>query len=528
MLSLRLEFLTGRYCASSPTDRNRAEWPPHPARVFSALVAGHYDGETSDQGRRALQWLEAQAPPSLHFSPLSPDELEIRDTFDNYVPVNDKALSDASVVRTAWAKVFAAKTEKQQASAQKKLASAYAKVGARTDKLPKSALSDLRHVLPETRTKQARTFPTVIPKDPVVWFSWDVEAPVEHVEALQAVSRTVSRVGHSSSLIAASWSPVAPPDAPTLVPSPRGTDNLRWVSAGQFDALEDLHQRDPFGEQRVMPYVATRYASTIDDERVYESSFGEQMLVFRRASGDRISAQHVESLAAGVRGALMAHATDPVAEIISGHHGEAGVRGEHIAIVGLPNIGQPYATGDLLGFGLAVPSAAETGDLAELYATIARWEGSGSRLVLGRLGAWHVERELITPQVNTLRSRTWTRPSRRWVSVTPVLLDRNPGPLGHGSPERCRKANEKARGVIAAACERIGLPAPVSIELSRDPLLRGAPHAKDFRPPKGRRDHRPRLHAALEFDQPVRGPILIGAGRHRGLGLFRPMREEDG
>jgi CRISPR-associated protein Csb2 len=28
----------------------------------------------------------------------------------------------------------------------------------------------------------------------------------------------------------------------------------------------------------------------------------------------------------------------------------------------------------------------------------------------------------------------------------------------------------------------------------------------------------------VEFDQPVTGPVLLGAGRHVGLGLFRPER----
>ena len=43
MLAIEFELLTGRYAATAHNDRSRAEWPPHPARIFSALVAAHYE-----------------------------------------------------------------------------------------------------------------------------------------------------------------------------------------------------------------------------------------------------------------------------------------------------------------------------------------------------------------------------------------------------------------------------------------------------------------------------------------------------
>lgn len=527
MLTLRLEFLTGRYCASSPTNRNEAEWPPHPARIFSALVAAHHDGDATSSGREALEWLEALPAPNLHFSQLSPDGLEVRDVLENYVPVNDKALSDAATVRTAWAKVFAAETEKQQTAAKKKLDAAYSKVGARQDKLPKSARADLAHVLPHTRTRQARTFPTVTPHDPVVWLSWDVDAPTAHLDSLGDITRTLSRVGHSSSLVAAAWSDRPPGSPPTLVPAVDGEETLRWVSQGQLAALEELHAREPFGEQRVMPYLASRYAPAFDEVAPQTTLFRGEMIVFRRARGPRLAAQHVESLAEGVRGSLMRHGSEPVSPIISGHHGTDGVRGDHLAIVGLPHIGQNYANGELLGFALALPRSATPADLGAVYSAIARWEKEGAQLQLGRLGVWTLERETAGSKLRTLRSRTWTRASRRWVSATPMLLDRNPGDLGSRSPEKQRKAQVKVREIVSSACERMGLSAPIAIEFCRAPLLRGAPHAKAFRPPSNRRDHRPRLHVALRFETPVEGPVLLGAGRHRGLGVFRPMPDGD-
>ena len=39
---------------------------------------------------------------------------------------------------------------------------------------------------------------------------------------------------------------------------------------------------------------------------------------------------------------------------------------------------------------------------------------------------------------------------------------------------------------------------------------------------------RVKVHALVEFADPVRGPVLLGAGRFFGLGLFRPADSERG
>jgi len=69
MFALRVEFLTGR-CVAKETHVT-AEWPPHPARLFSALVSSLYApvdcSKAADQEERdALGWLQKQGAPS-HF-----------------------------------------------------------------------------------------------------------------------------------------------------------------------------------------------------------------------------------------------------------------------------------------------------------------------------------------------------------------------------------------------------------------------------------------------------------------------------
>ena len=79
-------------------------------------------------------------------------------------------------------------------------------------------------------------------------------------------------------------------------------------------------------------------------------------------------------------------------------------------------------------------------------------------------------------------------------------------------------------GCLADACERTTGIRPAAIRWWRT-RGRGSVPARAFPafPPEG--GHGPRrvlVHATVEFPRPVRGPLLLGAGRYFGLGLFRP------
>ena len=100
MLAIEVELLTGRYAATAHNDRGSAEWPPHPARFFSALVAALYDRDEVDPGERAaLLWLEQQSAPLLRVDPES--KVGRRQVHNAYVPVNDVTLGDDEQIRNA-------------------------------------------------------------------------------------------------------------------------------------------------------------------------------------------------------------------------------------------------------------------------------------------------------------------------------------------------------------------------------------------------------------------------------------------
>src|SRR6266498_1653077 len=96
MLAVALDLLTGRCGATVYNDRRLAGWPPHPARLFSALVATWADAEEPSPDERAvLAWLERQPAPQLVCS--GDEDLAWRHAVTVYVPGNDSTALRSSV-----------------------------------------------------------------------------------------------------------------------------------------------------------------------------------------------------------------------------------------------------------------------------------------------------------------------------------------------------------------------------------------------------------------------------------------------
>jgi CRISPR-associated protein Csb2 len=80
--------------------------------------------------------------------------------------------------------------------------------------------------------------------------------------------------------------------------------------------------------------------------------------------------------------------------------------------------------------------------------------------------------------------------------------------------------------MIAAACAAIGLPRPREVIVTAVSAHLGVPLTDVFRRLR-RKDgtDRRRAHAIQVFDETVRGPLLIAAGRHRGCGVWLPIAQ---
>lgn len=533
MLAIEVEFLTGRYAATAHNDRSRAEWPPHPARFFSALVAALHDRDTVNQDERdALLWLEQQAAPSLRVDPES--KVGRRQVQDIYVPVNDVTLGDDDAIRAAAARVDESKTpaakKKANAALEKVMKEAVAIDPKPSDKALKTAIA----FMPERRTRQVRTFPVVLPETATFAFLWPTADPSPHRAALERLCARVTRLGHSSSLVRCA---LADGDlTPTLVPSDEGDVVLRVVGPGQLDRLDQAFKHHQGVQSRVLPARPQRYSSAFKATATppqAESVFSSDWVVFERVGGARPLSSRSADLARALRGALIEmHGTQTLPATLSGHAEGVPTQHPHVAFVPLPFVGYDRADGALMGCALVLPRGLPGRDREVLLRLVAKWEKERANdrgdltLAGGTLPPFHVRRVDVSAKV-ALDPMRWSRSSARFITATPIALDRNPGNLRSNQDGTARKAALEAQQSISDACLYVVGVRPVSVEVSLAPLLPGAQHVRDFLPWPGRpgRTSRVRVHADIRFSAPVRGPLLLGAGRYFGLGLCLPVED---
>jgi CRISPR-associated protein Csb2 len=477
-LAFEVEYLTGRAVASQRHDREAPEWPPHPGRLFSALVAALKECDLAGGERKALLWLEQQRPPALHESDAS-----ARAVVPIFVPVNDNSAPD---------------------------------------KVPANGFSAGQtaegiKVLPERRSRQQRTFPSVTPANPMVYFIWSRTRPEEveaHRQALAHLAANVTYLGHSSSLVRVALCDQPPP--PTLEPAETGEDVLRVPTPGRLEELEAMYGRG----SRPSPgmFCAYRRTAAVREVVSAEPVFGD-MIAFRRARGPRLPLHAAHKVTLAVRLALMRLASPHPLEVLSGHMADGSPsQSPHTAFVPLANIDHPYADGDVMGFAVVLPRRlARPNDTERRHVLQALVKLQN--LQMGQAGVWQVER--LTPEVpqKSLQITEYTEEATRWATVTPMVLDYVPKD----------KPGKDIEAIIRKGCERIGLPVPQTSETVQAAPFRGVPPSAHFQPPRsGKQPRLPWVHVVIEFDRPVRGPIILGAGRYLGFGLcrrFPPRRE---
>lgn len=529
--SIVVEYLTGYAVATDPSSRERAEWPPHPARVFMAMAAAFFesDGSSQEKGvqREALDWLASLPAPALMVPEHRP-----REVLEVFVPVNDQKGENA-----------------------------------------------LLH-----RSRQPRTFPRVFVGDEPAQFIWPFEEDAEtdrHLSALDALCRSVTRVGHSSSLV---WMRIER-DAeatPTHLPDASGLGTrLRTPFKGMLGQLEALFGESDRQEHAVRTAELDRLRQDIKQTKgkdardrkaqlqmrqsellqltrsqprapirpaiswttsyrpvevastpKVESLFDPHFIVLREHedAAQSFGLESTPQLVEALRDTVMSHCgIQPVPRWVSGHesNGDPLRTGPHIAMAPLAFVGSPYADGHLLGLAIFIPRAIPLADRGRALSSLLfdADDGSPRRITLqmGSLGVWDLVRAASGIEKRALQTATYTQPSCSWASVTPIVLDRMP------KSDRVKEAvawREEVANIVAASCINVGLPKPVSVRVEKTPLFLGSLRAM---PGQGGfpslRKGRIQVHAQVTFDGEVEGPVLLGAGRFRGYGLMRPWKE---
>jgi len=253
--------------------------------------------------------------------------------------------------------------------------------------------------------------------------------------------------------------------------------------------------------------------------------FGTELLIFTlKPENAHARHLHLRSVLAVVqrwREAILSKCNGlpaPVRELLSGHACDGSpLDRPHLAFLPLACAGHPRAADRLRGMALALPAGTASGDRCAAQRAIAEVR----RLVLGPLGVWAVRPATAGAPSAALRPETWTawpRGATQWSTVTPFVFDRHPK-AKQGAQHR-----REVAALVTRACTTIGLPPPREVIVTQASLHAGVPPSSQFpRPRRKDGSERRHAHATLVFDAPVRGPIVIGAGRYRGYGVCRPL-----
>jgi CRISPR-associated protein Csb2 len=543
MIAIGIRYLNGWSMAAAVdgSDKSTAEWPPHPDRLFMALAAAYFETDRNSSERAALLWLERQPAPALHAS-MSRD-ISQRAIVTHYVPVNDVAPPRSA------------------------------------DRATPKQIAEGLLLLPERRLRQARQFPVVVPQNDTVHFIWPDAQPDEDTRtALAALCAKLTCLGHSASLVQG-WLEPEPP-APTMQPAKTGRP-LRVAEAGRLIQLEQAYNeserqawialenamaqakgaaRKKLREERDARFVkgaptsrrpppasSVAYAS-IEPERpaIAQTIFSDRLLMFRQvprrpsredagkppmertgAADKKLWLDTMPLLMSAWRDTVMARShVQPPPEWLCGHRADgAPTTRSHLAVLPIANVANPHAQGHVMGVALAIPREVPDSEVGRCLWPLFDLDRHGHPKPLpiyhGRDFDIDVVFDVGESERDAFRVQRWcggADGATVWASVTPVALDR------HGKRGRF---GDETREQIAQACMRIGLPRPTKILIGSTGFLAGVPHARSV-PALRRKDGSPRqqVHVCLEFAEPVRGPVLIGAGRFRGYGLCMPYRRD--
>lgn len=465
-LSIAVTFLMDHY--------HGGEWPPSPARLYQALVAGvmtcgyqRYQAEVEP----ALRWLEKQHPPLIHACDVN-DGSEYRIAVPN---------NDMDVVAKAWA--------------------------AGRDADP-AVLRTMKTI----RSKQLSA------QGPHVEYTWHVEA--NEATAMAAPLRIAAQCLHTLGWgidVAFAEMTERPTSGCLFQPAISGNQYMVPMP-GTFDDLRAAYAR--FTTRASGKGVDTHTRPSMLRMQAYRRSdeihrpAARFMLMKPQPNVDQVKAvawEHSMKVAGWLRhgayDSLKNEYESPfLEEYIQGHGGDADNRLSYLPV---PNIYDRFSDGSIRRVLIVEPPNAP-GDITRML----RLKLSGAALT-DRDGKEVCN--LAPPEPGDYTFSLYLPKGDRmlWRSVTPVILH------GHNTNRRGVISIAKTERLLLRAFEMAGYSNSMIEDLAfqAGPWWFGTGHASAIAVPK-HLDGFPRLHVQVRFRLGVRGPVIAGIGRHYGIGLF--------
>lgn len=478
------------------------DWPPSPARLFQALVAGAaMPGGFADADYAALEWLERLPAPTI----AAPVARQTRG-FLNYVPNNDLDSKGGDPARVSEIRVA---------------------------KLIKPRLFDSRA--------------------PIRYF-WNFEedrASEEFAARVCSVSERLYQLGRGVDM-AWAWGDVLDEtrargqlgDHRGTVHSPGNSGSgatLACPEAGSLSSLVKRHRAhcrrfaDADGEGTKIRQVFVQPPKPRFRQIGYNNPPTMRLYDLVGAPWPLVRAAE---LVKRVRDASVKRLVDAcpqmkeqIERVLIGR-GPPDLDGSgRVRIIPMPSVGSPYADRGIRRVMVRIPPG------CPIRSEDVDWAFSG--LILDESRS-HGDVLLSLVPANDYRMlRHYGLESgedaRRWRTVTPAVLPEGPvarkmeyARRGDGRKVGSERVSEfgRAASCVFQALRHAKIRARVSgIRVQREPFEAKGVRAQDFS--AGTRFSQERLwHVEVNFVEPVTGPVIIGDGRYAGLGLMTPVRQE--
>lgn len=490
-LLLSVCFHDGRY-------HGVGDWPPSPARLFQALVAGSARGTTfADEDRVALEWLETLDPPIV----TAPAARTGR-SYKIYVPNNDLDAVGGDPRR----------------------------------------IGEIR-----TATKEIR--PSLFDSQTPLMFLWTFENGALNEDCAQTVCKIAERLYQLGRGVDMAWAwgellgtneveaRLARHEGAVYRPSEGNVGkSLPCPQKGSFASLE---RRFEAGRSRFTQIQERRKTQVIFSQApkprfakvMYNAQPWQRLFELRTLTSDESFRPWPSSRVSTLVTTLRDKATERLKEalpeeagkidrVFIGRGATEADKAARVRILPLPSIGHTHADHAIRRVLVEIPPNCplRTDDIAWAFSglgttdptageTLWNLVRSEDRRMLGHYGIGDREQD----------------GSRVWWTVTPAALPAMR--TGHGTTGWGRAANEvkTAHAVMQALRHAEVSERLESIRVQREPFDRNGTRAEAFAVP--RRFAATGLHhVEISFARAVHGPLVIGNGRYLGLGLMAPKK----
>ena len=489
-LLLSVRFHHGRY-------HGAGDWPPAPARLFQALIAGVARGShISEKDEQALQWLEKLPAPII-----AAPRYQKGQNYTNYVPNND---------------------------------------------LDKHG-GDPRRVEKIRTAMEVRSY--LFCKESPLLFLWsweDTSSSEDYAQSICHVAEEMYQLGRGWDMAWAQGEILDSKDAnkrlasyPGITYHPTANRSTLSLPHPQPGSLASLKQRFQLTKKRFTysgkkqlfsqapkPYFAkTSYNAP--------SYYGVFELKTTDNQGDFVPLATTKSVAlttwirnqASTRlGEALPQKTQEIHNVLMGkREATESDKSMRVRITPLPSIGHKHADGALRRVLVDIPpnGTLPTQDILWAFSGLEKTLSSGEV-------HWSLQKSTNMSMLYHygISNKEPQKSYRTWYSVTPVALTRPPRTKGEVSGSKRSDMNAKTQTAVKQALRHIGHHKAVeSIEVQREPFhLHGQPAGEFAHSSRFTKAHL--YHVKITFQEPLTGPLIIGNGRYLGLGLMAPEKKD--